>query len=1105
MLARLSEILVTPETLVHEWEELMAGVGSKLPQGPREKLAVLVPDPTNDGPFGATVLECMSAATSHMDEATFTTFKQQAEPLYDFATRFKNGLLDNSTMVVREFIEHFIAVERFYPDDKSEVPTPRLQPSPLPSMAAVLTCHAFDGCCAHLSCLRWLLCSLGVSSTLLCSQLLGVYNLNQQHSDKPEAALQGVLSHFQIERKVSMMLSILDLLGVYTHMDASIINALKDLSSLMATKHLRVQRKAKQIAANCQNNIVEHNKDLVLPSLRTMSASSMSEEQEVAMVEGLLAELTLAETKVRATRSPPHRPWLFAPPCPPDRARRHACSPSLGGTPATHPLALGDTWQVLSMLGDSEKLLRKAVAKAAVLLWYSRFSVRNLSVRTYLRKGKEKLVVSWGYTASDGSAKEGFLFVFSSLEDLEANFDDLCVLTLKERTDATKPDGGASATGASPAAKPPVGARGMSRTFSFNKEVEDNKSNVTLHVLVLGHNGDGEARAGPHGLARSNSLKATVRQSFRYAVLDEAQTAKMYQRVLGSKEAALRTNGVEKVSVHLLQLSERDNMNYISIFNFDGDAHFEESKLLRHILPTQANWLELNRLTNFSVERCWFPDALLTHVYLASAKGQPLDKRLFVRTIVLRQPAKTEAEGMAALSQLAASELPTAFNTLEQAIGDSRYERTETNHIFFRLLAPVTITLAKLEQAIAALLPQHGATIKQMQAYELELVLPIWEPGKTDLPPRNTRVICRLAPSYDVKIYEEVDSPSGGIDLRPMITGESSLVDVAKQLEPYELLSIVDQKRLKCLKLATTYCYDFPQLFELAVNNAWEQAPAACGTPPNVKVSATELVLKADKSGVEPLAASRPAGTNKVGMVAWLMTMYTPEYPAGREMVLIANDITYANGTFGPLEDDVFEQASIYARELKVPRIYLGANSGARFGLSDAVRKCFRVQWNDPFDLGRGINYLWLTDKDVEALGSAVVTERVPVPPLPAYAGDVDEDEDERDDDEKLEFHNKIISIIGKEEGLGVESLQGAGKIAAETSIANREIFTLSYSTARNIGIGSYVLRLGQRVIQHNDAPILLTGFQVWLTSPYLPHIFHLTTSHHISPHLPFP
>ena len=52
-----------------------------------------------------------------------------------------------------------------------------------------------------------------------------------------------------------------------------------------------------------------------------------------------------------------------------------------------------------------------------------------------------------------------------------------------------------------------------------------------------------------------------------------------------------------------------------------------------------------------------------------------------------------------------------------------------------------------------------------------------------------------------------------------------------------------------------------------------------------------------------------------------------------------------------------------------------------------------------------------------------------------------------------------------------------AGAIAAETSIANREIFTLSYSTARNIGIGSYVLRLGQRVIQQRDAPIILTGY----------------------------
>ena len=81
---------------------------------------------------------------------------------------------------------------------------------------------------------------------------------------------------------------------------------------------------------------------------------------------------------------------------------------------------------------------------------------------------------------------------------------------------------------------------------------------------------------------------------------------------------------------------------------------------------------------------------------------------------------------------------------------------------------------------------------------------------------------------------------------------------------------------------------------------------------------------------------------------------------------------------------------------------------------------------------------------------------------VPTPDKSVTEEEDEAEVvEEKLAEHNRIVAIIGQEDGLGVESLQGAGRIAAETSIANREIFTLGYSTARNIGIGSYVLRLG--------------------------------------------
>lgn len=49
--------------------------------------------------------------------------------------------------------------------------------------------------------------------------------------------------------------------------------------------------------------------------------------------------------------------------------------------------------------------------------------------------------------------------------------------------------------------------------------------------------------------------------------------------------------------------------------------------------------------------------------------------------------------------------------------------------------------------------------------------------------------------------------------------------------------------------------------------------------------------------------------------------------------------------------------------------------------------------------------------------------------------------------------------------------------IAGETSQAYKEIVTISMVTCRAIGIGSYLLRLGQRVIQIENSHIILTGY----------------------------
>lgn len=78
----------------------------------------------------------------------------------------------------------------------------------------------------------------------------------------------------------------------------------------------------------------------------------------------------------------------------------------------------------------------------------------------------------------------------------------------------------------------------------------------------------------------------------------------------------------------------------------------------------------------------------------------------------------------------------------------------------------------------------------------------------------------------------------------------------------------------------------------------------------------------------------------------------------------------------------------------------------------------------------------------------------------------------------KSQFLILCLFCTGKEDGLGVENLKYAGMIAGETSQAYKEVVTISMVTSRAIGIGSYLVRLGQRLIQIENSPIILTGYQ---------------------------
>lgn len=215
-------------------------------------------------------------------------------------------------------------------------------------------------------------------------------------------------------------------------------------------------------------------------------------------------------------------------------------------------------------------------------------------------------------------------------------------------------------------------------------------------------------------------------------------------------------------------------------------------------------------------------------------------------------------------------------------------------------------------------------------------------------------------------------------------------------------------------------------------------------------IQAIELVYDSVTGSL--VEQNREQGMNDAGMVAWHCRLCSPEYPRGREFVLVANDITFKSGSFSPTEDVIYEKAVERAIHHRIPLIYLSANSGARIGLDDKVKQAFQIAWVDPDDPTKGIKYLYLLPEDYNQLKDRVrAVETV----------------------DQGQTRWRLTDIMG---GLGVECLQGSGQIATITAKGYQEVFMLTYVTARSVGIGAYVARLSQRIIQQEEAPLILTG-----------------------------
>ena len=279
------------------------------------------------------------------------------------------------------------------------------------------------------------------------------------------------------------------------------------------------------------------------------------------------------------------------------------------------------------------------------------------------------------------------------------------------------------------------------------------------------------------------------------------------------------------------------------------------------------------------------------------------------------------------------------------------------SHIFLSLLPSVDIgedatgsVVAALRSACARWTNRLAGDLRTASVAQIELR--ICAAGEA----APWRVIASLPTGQEagdehVDVYREERSP-GGLRYRAVSQPPGALHG-RPVLQPYGALSALQQKRLLARRHGTTYCYDFPAVFANALREIWTERAVAgepCSTPPpGALVEAAELGFDGQDSHASPYAwklRRLPEGSERlaVGMVAWTMTVRSPEAPDGRSLVAIANDITHHFGAFGPKEDALFRSAVEHALDHRLPVVYIAANSGARVGLATDVGEKLKVQ-----------------------------------------------------------------------------------------------------------------------------------------------------------------
>ncbi len=543
------------------------------------------------------------------------------------------------------------------------------------------------------------------------------------------------------------------------------------------------------------------------------------------------------------------------------------------------------------------------------------------------------------------------------------------------------------------------------------------------------------------------------------------------QNAIESVETLLRSKSRELKSVRARNVNVcfRKTPRQPFYLTFLECDNFAEDPLRRNMRPGFPYIFELKRIReNYELQRMR-PIGRDSHVYLGIEKrmrGSP--QTIFLRDI-------SHKDNFFAGNALE-NYMSSAMGELERTMLNPAVKPTASSRLFLHIIPEVGGDISQVsewQRRLQSAISQFAKRLLRLRVDEIEIKFRVKteKDGKKCLQPM--RIIASSAMGQWLKgdaFLETLNPVTGETQAWEKISPDGEGTSPSQrvmQMSPYPNSNVVQMRRASARRVGSTYAYDFLGLFKVGLVEAWmehfEQKKLVSKdfvpnmTPPDIFRS-EELVMQED--GSLKVEKGRLVGSNNIGMLAWIVHMRTPEYPGGRQIVLVCNDITVQSGSFGIKEDEFFKAASEFARERGLPRVYISSNSGARIGLVEDLKPKFKVMWNDPTNPNLGFKYLYLEEADYKALpeGTMNATPRPGPNEGTIYA---------------------IDDIIGgkKVHGIGVENLRGSGMIAGETSRAYNDIFTLSYVTGRSVGIGAYLVRLGQRTIQMQNGPLILTGY----------------------------